>query len=80
MSEQQIYQHLEQMLVDQFEVSATAIRRDARLYEDLGIDSIDAVDMIVQLRELTGQRIPPEDFKSVRTVDDVVHIVRELTA
>ncbi len=45
------------------------------LGDDLGIDSIDAVDMIVHMREVTGERITPERFKTVRTVQDVVDIV-----
>ena len=54
------------------------IRPDAQLFDDLGIDSIDAVDMIVHMREVTGERISPERFKTVRTVNDVVGIVDEV--
>jgi len=41
-------------------------------------DSIDAVDLAIQLQEMTGQRIKPQDFKNIRTVDDVVTAVRQL--
>ena len=50
----------------------------ALLYEDLDVDSIDAVDLIVELRNITGKQIDPEVFKSVRTVDDVVNAVVEI--
>jgi acyl carrier protein len=42
------------------------------LYSDLDIDSIDAVDLAVKLTQLTGKRLEPQVFKSVRTVQDVV--------
>ena len=48
------------------------ITREARLFEDLDLDSIDAVDLVVKLQEYTGRRIAPAEFKSVRTVGDVV--------
>ena len=51
---------------------------EARLYEDLELDSIDAVDMIVHLQKKTGKKIKPETFKSVRTVQDVVDAVEQL--
>ena len=46
---------------------------ESRLYEDLDIDSIDAVDLIVKMRQATGKRLEPEMFKTVRTVEDVVN-------
>ena len=55
-----------------------AITPEARLYEDLELDSIDAVDMVVHLQKKTGARIKPETFKSVRTVQDVVDAVEKL--
>ena len=51
---------------------------DAQLYESLDLDSIDAVDLIVRLKEETGKRVPPEDFKAVRTIDDVVKVLDAL--
>lgn len=59
-------------LQDMFEVPAEKIKATARLYEDLGLDSIDAVDLVVKLQQDTGRKIPPAEFKSVRTVGDVV--------
>jgi acyl carrier protein len=55
-----------------FEIPVERITPEARLYEDLDLDSIDAVDLIVKLGELTGRKIRPEAFKAVRTVGDVV--------
>ena len=72
MTYEQIYQLLSDNLQDLFDIDAGKIKPEARLYEDLDIDSIDAVDLIVKMRQLTGKRVEPEMFKSVRTIDDVV--------
>lgn len=73
-----VFDYLSKTLVDLFDVDPDAITPEARLYEDLDIDSIDAVDMVVELKRFTGRRIDPEDFKSVRTVQDVVDAVDRL--
>ena len=66
------------MLQEMFELDRSKITLDANLYSDLDIDSIDAVDLVVRLKELTGKRIQPEVFKSVRTVQDVVNALAAL--
>lgn len=73
-----IYAHLRDTLVKMFEIPADDIRADAQLYEDLDIDSLDAVDLIVELRELTGIQVKPEQFRKVRTVGDVVDAAQSL--
>lgn len=72
---QEIFAKLRELLVELFEVDATKVTLEANLYQDLDIDSIDAVDMIIKLKELTGKRVQPEAFKQVRTVGDVVNVV-----
>jgi acyl carrier protein len=69
---------LTEILVEMFEVDAAAITPDARLYDDLDIDSIDAVDLVARLRTITGKKIDPEIFKAARTVEDVVEAVFRL--
>lgn len=75
---QDIHEVLKNLLVELFEVDPAKVRPEALLYQDLDIDSIDAIDLILKLKELTGRKIQPEAFKHVRTVDDVVHAVRAL--
>lgn len=75
-----IYEKLKEILISTFEIDASDITPESHLYEDLDIDSIDAVDLVVQLRELTDKKIKPEDFKSVRTVQDVVNAIEALIA
>jgi acyl carrier protein len=55
-----------------FALPAERITTGARLVEDLGLDSIDAVELMVKLQEYTGKKLSPDDFKAVRTVGDVV--------
>ena len=78
--EQKIFDAIKEILVRDFEIEESRIRLDARLYEDLDIDSIDAVDMIVQLQKVIEKRFKPEDFKSVKTVKDVVDVVEKILA
>ncbi|PMR72372.1 acyl carrier protein [Halomonas heilongjiangensis] len=73
-----VYDHVRKTLVELFELEADDIKPEARLYEDLDIDSIDAVDLVVELKQFTGRRIDPDDFKAVRTIDDVVKAVEGL--
>jgi acyl carrier protein len=75
LSRDEVYTRLAYYLTEMFEVPAEDIRPDAKLYEDLGLDSIDAVDLLVKLQEITGRKIAPAVFKKVRTVDDVVNQV-----
>ena len=73
-----IFAKLSEILVEIVEVEAAEISADAELYDDLDIDSIDAVDLIVRLKELTGKKVDPEDFKEIRTVDDVIDAIEVL--
>lgn len=77
-TKEEIYAELEHILSEDFEIDAEAIKLDANLYQDLDLDSIDAVDLVVKLRELTGKKISPDAFKAVRTVSDVVDEVYKL--
>jgi acyl carrier protein len=79
-STEEILEKLKSHLVEMFEVPPEKIRRDARLYEDLDLDSIDAVDLMVQLQAITGRKLKAEEFKSVRTVGDILDRVDAILA
>lgn len=79
-SKDEILAMLTELLVDEFEIPAEDISLDAELYDELDLDSIDAVDLVVKLRELTGKKIDPESFKQVRTIADIVDAVTKLTS
>ena len=76
----EILTNLSGYLQDLFEVPVEDISLDANLFEDLDLDSIDAVDLVIKLQELTGKKISPEEFKTVRTVGDIVDQVHSLVA
>jgi len=78
MTEHDIFTRLSAILVETFDIEPERIRPEARLYDDLDIDSIDAVDLIVKLKPLVGKRLQPEAFKSVRTLQDVVNALSAL--
>jgi acyl carrier protein len=62
-------------LVELFEIEPERITLEAKLNDDLEIDSIDAVDLLDRLRRQTGRKISADDFRSVRTVNDLVSAV-----
>ncbi|MBV7561158.1 acyl carrier protein [Pseudomonas sp. sia0905] len=75
---EEIFDTLRDALVELFELSPERISLDANLYEDLEIDSIDAVDLIDHIKRQTGKKIAAEAFKTVRTVGDVVEAVYQM--
>ncbi len=78
-TQQQVFEHLRDVLVETFEIDEQKITLDAKLYEDLDIDSIDAVDLLVKLGPFVGEKkISPAAFKQVRTVGDVVDAIIKL--
>lgn len=77
-SEQEIFGQVRRVLVDLFELPPEKVVLDANLYTDLDIDSLDAIDLILELKQITGRKVQPEQFRHVRTVGDVVVAVREL--
>lgn len=77
-TEAEILETLKSILHDTFEVDPAQVSLDSHLYQDLDLDSIDAVDLVIKLQEITGKKIKPEEFKQVRTVGDVVRTVHGL--
>lgn len=70
-----IFNELQNILCKLFELDAADITLESKLYEDLDLDSIDAVDLIVHLQSITNHKFKPDEFKSVRTVADVVEVI-----
>ncbi|MBW8466416.1 acyl carrier protein [Acidovorax sp.] len=80
MNKEAIYERIVSILQETFEIDASRVTPNARLYDDLDIDSIDAVDLIVQLKPWVGRRLNADAFKSVRTVQDVVDALHQLVS
>lgn len=77
MTRDEIYETIVDILADSFELDRAEITRESKLYEELGLDSIDAVDIFVQLREVTGRRPDPQVARKIRTVDELITFVEE---
>lgn len=79
MTEQEIKQILIETLVSLFEIDPSKIQLDTNLYEDLEIDSIDAIDLIDHIKRKTGYKLQAEDFRHVRTIGDVIAAVQKIS-
>lgn len=75
MTRDQIRTAIVDMMVSTFELDRASIKPGSLLYEELELDSIDALDMVVKLQELTGRRVVEDELRELRTVDDVVDLV-----
>ncbi len=73
-----ILKELTKILTEDFEIDAKKITPQASLFEDLELDSIDAVDLAVRVQQFTHKKISPENFKQIRTIEDVVNAIDEL--
>jgi acyl carrier protein len=72
MNREQMQAWVIDLLAEMFELDKTTLTGASNLYADLDIDSIDAVDLAVKLKQLTGKRLQPDVFKTIRTISDVV--------
>jgi acyl carrier protein len=72
MDKQVIFEKIKAALIEDFDLEENRIAPEARLYEDLELDSIDAVDLIVKLKSFLPRNIDPEAFKKMRTLENVV--------
>lgn len=79
MTEQEIQKILTEALVSLFEINEEHIKLETHLYDDLEIDSIDAIDLIDYIKRQTGYKLQAEDFRNVRTVNDVIEAVKKLS-
>jgi acyl carrier protein len=78
MQQSEILERIRTTLVELFELNPAQITPEARLYEDLEIDSIDVVDLMDEVQKYTGRKVTPEDFRSVRTVSDLAAVMQRL--
>jgi acyl carrier protein len=63
------------ILHEQFDVEPDSITLDARLREDLDIDSIDAVNLMIELKSITAKKITLENFHQVKTIGDLIDAI-----
>lgn len=78
MTEAEIEKKIRDILVAEFEVDATNLKPETNLFTELDLDSIDAVDLVVRIQQETGKKVNPQDFRQIRTLEDVVKAVSKL--
>lgn len=70
-----VLERVREILVESFELEPAAVRLDAHLIDDLDLDSIDAIDLAVELEQETGLRVEEQELKKIRLVKDIVDLV-----
>ncbi len=74
-TKEQIFEELKNILIEELEIAEQDIKREANLFEDLDLDSIDAVDIAVRMQKFTNKKLSPAEFKQIKTVNDIVEAV-----
>jgi acyl carrier protein len=75
MTRAELEQKTFEMMAEMFELKVEQLKPETKLFEELNLDSIDAVDLVVKVQEITGRRVDQADLRRVRTVKDVVDMV-----
>ena len=75
MSKDEIFEILKKALVELFEIDESKVVPEAKIYEDLQIDSIDAIDLVDYVKKNTGYKLMPDDFKNIQTLGNIVDAV-----
>lgn len=75
MEEQQVYDQVKKVVVEQLGVNETEITREASYVDDLGADSLDTVELVMALEESFGTEIPDEDAEKIKSIGDTVSYI-----
>ena len=75
---QEILDYVKEVFASDFEIDPADISDDVDIFSELGLDSIDAVDLVVKLQDFSGSKLDPVKFKKVRTVGDMVTAIGEI--
>jgi len=70
-----IFDEIKEIIVDELNISPEKITLEANLAEDLGADSLDAVEVIMDIEDKYGVKIDDETAKSLKTVKDLVNYI-----
>lgn len=77
MTTDEVFGHIQAIMVEMFELEQDDVTMEAKLFEELDLDSIDAIDLVARLQQLTGSRVEEDKLREVRTVGDVVVLVTD---
>ena len=79
MNGNEVFELLKSYLIEELEVEASEIVPEANLYEDLGLDSIDALDMVAMLEAKSGLTIEENELKEIRTIQNIIDYISNKT-
>lgn len=71
------FEKVQKILAEQLELDADEITLDSSLVEDLGIDSLDFVDIVMSLEDEFDTEFPEEDMTDIKTVGDIVKYIED---
>jgi acyl carrier protein len=74
-SKEQILSRVVGVLVESFSLDGPSIKPSSHLFEELELDSIDAIDLMVGLEEETGIKLSEDELHEIRVVQDVVDAI-----
>ena len=75
MSKEEILARVIDLMAESFGIDSAEIFPTAHLFDDLDLDSIDAIDLVVGLEEETGLRVAEDELREIRLVQDIVDLV-----
>ena len=78
MTHDEILSEIRCLMSSLFELDAATITPESRLGDDLDLDSIDAIDLVIKMQDMTGQKVDQEEMRKIRTVGDIVDIIERL--
>jgi acyl carrier protein len=70
-----VLERIREILVGTFELEPSSIQLESHLIDDLDLDSIDAIDLAVELEQETGLRVEEQELRQIRRVKDIVDLV-----
>ena len=70
-------ENLKNIIANNFGVKKEEIKLESNLQDDLGLDSLDAVELSMAIEEETGKEIPDEEFQKFKTVEDLINFLNK---
>ena len=80
MDRQTLIKEINEVMVDGFELDPSQLKPEAKIVDDLELDSLDAIDMLVYLEDKINIKVDAETFRNVKTLEDVYTVVENVMA
>jgi acyl carrier protein len=77
-SKQEVFDHIKKVMIDLFETEEEKLVPEANMHEDLDIDSIDTIDLLIELKKFVGKDIDADAFIDAKTLGEVAEIISNM--